>query len=58
MVGVEEELLEVAEEEVEVPKEGELQELQLPAETISRLELPKSSEATYMTMVPRLLLTR
>ena len=58
MVEGEVELLEVAEEEVEVPKEGELQELQLPARTTIRLELPKSLEATYMTMVPRLLLTR
>ena len=57
MLGAEEEE-ELLEEEVEVPKEGEPQELQLPAEIILRLELPKSLEATYMTMVPRLLLIR
>ena len=39
MVEGEVELLGVVEEEVEVPKEGELQELQLPAGTTIRLEL-------------------
>ena len=58
MVEGEEELLEVVEEEVEVPKEGELQELQLPARITIRLELPKSLVTMYMTMVPELLLTR
>ena len=58
MVEGEEELLEgVVEEEVE-PKEGEIPEQQLPARTTTRLELPKSLELMYMTMVPELLLTR